>query len=109
MKENPGNYLLKIFKIDDKLISENLILNFKDETKDVPSDNFELYKYLYGKSTEVISGDEIKEMKNRYVNKKLELVIHETRQFDGVPDGYFKYRPVMAATDFGFSTHLVIV
>jgi len=37
----------------------------------------------------VISGDEIKEMKNRYVNKKLELVIHETRLFDGVPDGYF--------------------
>ena len=49
-KGNMDEYLVKILEIDDKPVSEEILLKFQNETKKVRCDNFKLDEYFYGKA-----------------------------------------------------------
>lgn len=109
MKAYQGAYLLKINSVNDRKISDTLLLIFIDETEELANDNFELYKLTYGKRVKSITGKQIDKMKGKYVGKKLTLMAYETGQFTGIPKDYFKYRPIRADRNFQFEHYLVVV
>ena len=109
MKAYQGMYLLKIHSVNGKKRLDTLVMTFEDETGELASDNFELFKLMYGKKTNSISEKQIDKMKQSYVGKKLTLMAYETGRFIGMPKDYFKYKPIVAATDFHFKNYIVIV
>lgn len=109
MKAYQGTYLLKINSINDRKIEDTLLLTFIDETEELANDNFELYNLTYGKTARSITGKQIDKMKEKYIDKKLTIMAYETGHFTGMPEDYFKYRPIRADRSFHFENYLVVV
>ncbi len=80
IKAYEGIYLFKINAVNDKIINSSVILTFTDETGTLAS-----------------------------AGKKFTIMAYETGRFTGMPDSYFKYRPVRADTGFHFEHYLVVV
>jgi len=108
-KGDQGTYLVKINSVNDKQQIDTLLMTFEDETEQLASENFALYKLVYGKKANSISNMQIDKMKKNYVGKKLTLMAYETGRFTGIPKDYFKYRPEVADKGFHFENYLVIV
>jgi hypothetical protein len=107
-KYHEGNFLFRIKTVDSIAVPGSMIIDFKDETGKFPTDEFELYKYLYGKEAKEITSSESKKMKKNYVGQNFTIMAYEAGEFAGVPKDYFKYQPVRQ--DFGFHfRHLIIV
>lgn len=102
-------YLLKINYVNDKLIKENLLMEFTDDTGTLAHEDFGLYELIYKKKTEEITEEQLKKMKEKYVGKKLVLMAYETGEFVGLPDNYLKYMPITQDFGFSFQHHLVVV
>jgi len=85
MKEFSGEYLIKIIEVNDNKVPEPQIMSFSDESGLFPSDNFELYKFLYGKETGNLSEDLIKKMNKNYVGKIFNVLAYESGNFSGSP------------------------
>lgn len=109
LKEFTGVFLLKIKAINDKPQNENLIISFIDETGQLANDGFELFELINKKSSDEISSEVIKELKKNYVGKKMTIMAYESGIFSGMPDGYFKYRPVRADSSFRFKNYLIVI
>lgn len=79
-KETTGEVLLHITKVNGKVINLTRPMWFEDETATITaSHNF--YK----------------------------LIVYETGKFQGIPNGYFEYRPLKQATGFHFRNYLQII
>jgi len=98
--EYGDDYLLKIKSVNGKIFHKTLLLRFEDETKTLANNEFALYELLYKKKTGSLERTQINKMNEKYVGKKVTLMAFETGSFVGVPQGYYKYRPL--AQDFGF-------
>jgi hypothetical protein len=109
MKAYEGTYLFKINAVNGVLQRETLIMSFQDETEELAIDNFQLYKLTSGKTANSVSSQQSAKMKKNYVGKKFTLMAYETGQFAGIPNDYFKYRPVTAGKSFYFQNYLVVV
>ena len=109
IKAYQGTYLLKINSVDGKQQIDTLLMTFEDETDGLANNNFRLFKLIYGRKTNSISGKQIDQMKKNYVGKKLTLMAYESGRFIGMPKDYFKYRPIVAGREFHFENYLVIV
>jgi hypothetical protein len=108
-KEYQGTYLMKINSINGEQQIDTLLMTFEDETGELASGDFELYKIIHGKEARSLSAQQIDKMKKTYVGKKLTLMAYETGRFTGIPKDYFKYRPVRADRNFHFMNYLIIV
>ncbi|RXK60565.1 hypothetical protein ESA94_08845 [Lacibacter luteus] len=104
-----STFLLKIIRIEDSVINDTLILPFKDETDELPSDDFELYELLHNKPTGSLSSDVIDSMKRNYVGKRFRIAAYETGEFAGLPDGYEEYQDTKAGQDFHFRNYLTVI
>ena len=104
-----GIYLLKIISVNDRKINDTLLLTFIDETEKFATDDVELYKMTFGKTTHSITDAQKNDMKKNYVGTKLTLMAYETGRFTGMPNDYFKYRPVSGDKSFHFHNYLIIV
>ena len=100
-----GDYLLKINSVNNKKITDTLILRFKDETETLANDQFSLYQLIYKKKVGSLSGTQIAKMEKRYVGKKFTVMAYETGQFNGTPDEYFDYKPIKPGIPHFFATH----
>lgn len=109
LREYQGAYLFKIKTVDNKQTADTLLMTFRDETRKFPTNNFELYKYLYDKDTGSISSNQVNKMKKEYVGKIFNIVAYETGEFTGIPKGYFEYQEVKADKEFHFQNYLVVV
>ena len=109
IKEYQGVFLFKVNSINDKTLNDTLLMEFVDETGQFANNNFELYKLTYGKSVGRLSSPKIDRMKKKYVGKKFILMAYETGQFSGIPNDYFKYRPIRADKYFHFKNYLIVV
>src|SRR5204862_3161055 len=67
MKAYKGTYLLKINSVNDKQQIDTLLMTFEDETEELANDNLKLYKLIYRKKANSISGKQIDKMKKTYV------------------------------------------
>ena len=66
-------------------------MEFKDETDDYfPTQDFELYKYFYGIDTGVLSDQDVKKIKRKYVGQEFTVVGYESGEFFGSPVGLYK-------------------
>jgi hypothetical protein len=108
-KIHEGSFLFKIKSVDSISLSNTILMEFRDETDKFPQDDFELYKYLYGKDIGEISSHESKKMRKEYVGREFNIVAYETGEFTGIPNGYFKYQPVRQDVGFHFKNYLVVV
>lgn len=108
-KEYQGAYLFKIKTVDNQQLADTLLMTFKDETGKFPTNDFELYKYLYGRNIGSISSGQVDKMKKKYVGKVFHIVAYETGGFTGVPKGYFEYQPIRTDQEFHFQNYLVVV
>ena len=109
MKGYEGTYLLKVNSVNGKTINDTLLLTFTDETEDLANDDFGLYKLTYGKAAKSLASSQVDKMKKKYVGKKFTLMAYETGHFTGMPNEYFKYRPIRADRSFHFEHYLVVV
>ena len=67
-----GTYLFKIKSVDSLLLTTPILMEFKDETDDYfPTQDFELYKYFYEIDTGVLSGQDVKKIKRKYVGQEM--------------------------------------
>jgi hypothetical protein len=108
-KIHESDFLFKIKSVDSISLRETVIMEFRDETGKFPDDEFKLYKYLYGKETGKLSSRASQKMKKEYVGNEYNIVAYETGEFTGIPNGYFKYQPVMQGTAFHFKNYLVVI
>lgn len=108
-KAHQASFLFSIKSVDSILLPKPILIEFKDETGNFPVDDFELYKYLYGKKTGTISSKESEKMKKKYAGKEFNIVGYETGEFTGIPDGYFKYQPVRQDYGFHFRHYIIVV
>jgi len=100
-----GTYVLKINSINNKLVSDTLLLRFTDETETLASDDFALYQLVYKKKGSFVSSEQQEKAKKRYVGKKFLVTAYETGQFTGTPDKYFDYKPFKPGIPHFFATH----
>ena len=108
-KGHQGSFLFRVKSVDSVILSKPIMFEFKDETGKFPNDEFELYKYLYGKKIGAISSDQIENMKKKYVGKEFNIVAFETGEFIGIPNGYFKYQEVRQDYGFHFRHYIIVV
>ncbi|QNA46432.1 hypothetical protein [Lacibacter sediminis] len=108
-KGNSGNYFMKILRIEDSIITDTIILPFKDETGSFPADDFSLYKKLYHKETGTLTSIEINKMKLQYVEKRFRIAAYESGEFTGLPNGYNNYQEERADKSFHFKNYLVVI
>jgi hypothetical protein len=109
MKAYAGTYLLKIRSVNGKRMDDNLLLTFVDETETLANDNLTLYEETYSKTAKSLTMEQIDAMKEKYVGKKLTVMAYETGHFTGLPEDYFKYKPIRADSGFQFEHYLVVV
>jgi hypothetical protein len=109
-------YMLKVNSVNGKVIRDTLLLKFFDESETIANDDKTLSTLTYGKQIDSISEKQINEMKKKYVGKKFKVMAYEIGQFEGVPDKYFDYKPIIpgvpqffANRGFLFVHSLVIV
>jgi hypothetical protein len=108
-KGHQGSFLFKVNSVDSIPLSKPILIEFKDETGHFPSDEFELYKHLYGKKTGTISPEESELMKKKYVGKQFNIVAYEAGEFTGIPGDYFKYQPIRQDYGFYFRHYIIVV
>jgi hypothetical protein len=108
-KGHQSSFLFRVRSVDSILLSEPVIIEFKDETGNFPGDEFELYKYLYGKKTGTISSKESEKMKKKYVGRQFNIVAYETGEFTGVPGDYFRYQPERQDYGFHFMNYIIVI
>ncbi len=115
-KTYQGTYLLKINSINNKPLSDTLILRFTDETKTLSSNDFGFFQLIYKRKTGSISYEQAEKIRKKYVGKKFIFMAYETGKFIGTPDEYFDYKPtipgvpnVFATRRFYFEHSLVLV
>ena len=108
-KEYEGVFLFKINSINDKLLNDTLLMTFIDETGYFAKDKFELHKLTNVKNVNSPSSKELDKVKEKYVGNKFTLMAYESGQFIGLPQDYFKYRPIRANRNFHFQNYLVVV
>ena len=108
-KVHQSSFLIKVNSVENLPLSKPFIFEFKHETGHFPSDEFELYKHLYGKKTGEISSKTSKEIKKHYVGKEFTIMGYESGEFTGIPDNYFKYQPVRQDRGFFFNNYIIIV
>jgi hypothetical protein len=108
-KGHQSSFLFRIKRIDSMAVAKPILMEFTDETGHFPSEDFALYKYLYGKKTGTLSSAQIEKMKTKYVGKEFIIAAYETGGFTGIPDGYYKYQPIRQDYGFHFKHHLVVV
>jgi hypothetical protein len=108
-KGNSGNYFMKILRIEDSVITDTIILPFKDETGNFPVDNFSLYKKLNGKEPGSLASIEIDKIKHQYVEKRFRIAAYESGEFAGLPNGFNDYQEERADKSFHFKNYLVVI
>ncbi len=115
-KTYQGIYLLKINSINNKPLSDTLILRFTDETKTLATDDFGFFQLIYKRKAGSISYEQAEKIRKKYVGKKFTFMAYETGKFSGTPDGYFDYKAtipgvpnVFATRSFYFEHSLVLV
>ncbi len=108
-KEYKGLYLFKVKAVEGKQTLIPILIRYRDDTGNFPTNDFELYKYKYGRDTGSISSDQVVKMKNEFVGKTFNVVAYETGEFTGFPEGYFDYHDQKAGTSFHFQNYLVVV
>jgi hypothetical protein len=104
-----GKYLLKVNSVNDKKITDTVLLSFTDESESLANENFGLYKLIYNKSVGSLTSTQIGTMKKKYVGKKLTLMAYEAGHFTGIPNDYGMYQPERADVSFHFEHYLVVV
>ena len=92
-------FFFRVKSIDNATIHKNLIIEFRDETGKFPADDFELYKYLYGKEIGQISSNESTKMKKQYIGREFYIVAYEDGEFTGFIEGNIEHRPLRRITD----------
>lgn len=109
-KIHQGSYLFKIKTVDSILLSEPIIMEFKDETGYFPSDDFQLYKYLYGVDTGYLDGKTATKITKKYSGREFTIIAYESGAFTGLPKGYGKYTQVIPQdVGFYFKHYLIVV
>ncbi|NOT93411.1 hypothetical protein [Ferruginibacter sp.] len=108
-KDHQSSFLFRIKSVDSIALTKSVIMEFKDETGEFPADEFQLYKYLYGKKKETVSSDIAVKIKKNYVGKTFKVVAYETGEFTGIPNGYFEYLPVRQDYGFHFRHYIIAV
>ncbi|MCS3869202.1 hypothetical protein J3D55_002118 [Chryseobacterium ginsenosidimutans] len=87
LKALQGQYLIKIKEINDKSLEKPVIMEFVDESREFPTNNFALYELLYEKEVENgLSSDKIAEMNKNYVGKIVVVLGYESGKFTGSPN-----------------------
>ncbi len=109
LKGNEGIYLLRIIRIEDSVLNDQLLLPFEDETDSFPKNDFELYEQLNGKTTGSLSSEEITKMEQTYVGKRFRIAAYESGKFTGLPDGYNKYLDERSDKGFYFKNYLIVI
>ncbi|MFM9986738.1 MAG: hypothetical protein ACKVOK_15975 [Flavobacteriales bacterium] len=108
-KDDQGRFLLELISVNGTALSQLVEMNFEDESGKLPSTTTELYEFILGQKFKSANSTELTNLKRDYVGKEFEIIAYETGGFGGIPDGYFDYKPPVAATGYGFSTHLVVL
>ena len=104
-----GTYLFKIKSVDSLLLTTPILMEFKDETDDYfPTQDFELYKYFYGIDTGVLSDQDVKKIKRKYVGQEFTVVGYESGEFFGSPVGLGKYQ-IITSTPFHFRHYFIVI
>jgi len=107
-KMHESSYLFRVTSIDSVLLNKPLIMDFKDETGYFPTEDFELYKYFYGVDTGMLTENDIKKIKRKYVDRNFTVVAYESGQFIGSPNGIGKYQ-IPTAMAFHFRHYLIVI
>lgn len=79
-KETSGELLLTVTKVNGNIVNLPRPMWFEDETEIITTSH-SFYK----------------------------LIVYETGKFQGIPDGYFEYRPLKQETIFHFKNYLQII
>jgi len=108
-KYHQSDFLFKVNSINDKLLPKPIIMDFKDETGKYPKDDFELYKQMYGTEIGIMDDSLARKIRANYFGRKHTIIAYESGEFSGIPDEYFKYRPVLQDRSFGFKNYLIVV
>jgi hypothetical protein len=98
-----GCYLLKVNSVNGKVIKDSLLLKFIDESETLANDDNILSALTYSKALDSISEKQFYEMKKKHVGKKFKVMAYEIGQFEGVPDKYFDYKPIISGIPHIFS------
>lgn len=109
MKEYQSSYLFLIKEIDGTPLADSLIMTFADETETFPSDDFELYEWLYGEEVGRLSSETINEMQKQYVGKIFDVIAYETGAFAGDPEGVYNYQMARQSSGFHFRNWLIVI
>lgn len=109
LKGRGGKYLFKIVRIEDSILNDPLLIPFEDETGLFPTNDFELYEHLNGKTTGSISSDEAAKMKQHYAGKRFRIAAYESGKFTGLPDGYNEYLDERTDKNFHFENYLIVI
>ena len=86
-KAYQGKYLLKVKAVNKNKIEYPVTMFFTDESGMLETDS----------------------LLNILVNKKINLVVYETGQFKGIPEGYDKYQLLRQDFLFGFHHNLIVL
>lgn len=85
LKKYSNSYLIQIIEVNDNKLSKSTILEFLDESEEFPTNDFDLFKSIYGKETENLSSEMIKKMNKNYVGKIFNVLGYESGKFSGSP------------------------
>ena len=112
LKRYSGRYLLKVTSAKGKLLPEPQIMEFGvsgfSKVKNLPNESFGLYKMRHGKKPKSLNSEQIKQLEQGYVGKKVALQVYETGVFSGIPKS-LPEGMVWQDTGYGFFSHLVVV
>jgi len=104
-----GSFAFLVRNINNKSVTDSIILKFKDETGKFPNDIIGLSTLIYGDNSGYSSAAADSTMKQQYAGKSFTVVAYESGEFTGIPDGYFDYQEVRQDVGFGFSHYLVVI
>jgi len=109
MKAYWGVYLMKILEVEGVQINDTILMTFKDRTDEFPEGSYELREHLKGDINSRIEPEEELEFEKDYIGKTFDIVAYESGTFEGIPENYFDYQPVMTARGFYFINYLMVI
>ena len=105
-----GSYVLKIKSIDSILLPIPILMEFRDGSLEFtfPTDDFELYNYLYDADTGHLNSNTIEKIEKKYIGRKFDLVGYESGEYSGTPIGVSHYQ-APGSTPFNFRSYFIII
>jgi hypothetical protein len=112
VKEYDGSYLLRVTKVDGRLLAEPPLMRFAVRgfaEVQLANDPFHLYELKMKGKAEQLSSEQIGKLEEGYVGKQVRVVAYEEGGYSGIPHHLPKDVPIWADRSFAFRTWLIVL